>query len=57
MDFPANPKEKAGYHLEFCDEFLGKDLDRTKSSGRIKVRPGFVKWIIFGVIGPLRVMI
>jgi Glycosyl hydrolases family 16 len=30
MDFPANPKEKAGYHLEFCDEFLGTDLDRTK---------------------------
>ena len=30
MDFPANPKEKPGYHLEFSDEFDGSDLDLEK---------------------------
>jgi Glycosyl hydrolases family 16 len=30
MDFPANPTEKPGYRLEFCDEFSGTDLDQAK---------------------------
>jgi beta-glucanase (GH16 family) len=29
-DFPANPREKPGYCLEFHDEFSRPDLDRTK---------------------------
>ena len=29
-DFPANPREKAGYRLEFCDEFQGTELDTSK---------------------------
>lgn len=27
-DFPANPIEKAGYKLDFSDEFNGPTLDR-----------------------------
>ncbi|MFN3266270.1 MAG: glycoside hydrolase family 16 protein [Deinococcales bacterium] len=30
MDFPANPVQKAGYTLEFADEFEGNKLDTTK---------------------------
>jgi Glycosyl hydrolases family 16 len=30
MDFPANPKEKAGYRLEFFDEFEAGQLDNNK---------------------------
>ncbi|MEM6429624.1 MAG: glycoside hydrolase family 16 protein [Deinococcota bacterium] len=26
-DFPANPKDKAGYHLQFCDDFQGDSLN------------------------------
>ncbi|MCX0388825.1 hypothetical protein LI043_09105 [Clostridium perfringens] len=29
-DFPANPIEKAGYKLDFSDEFNGPTLDREK---------------------------
>ena len=29
-DFPANPKEKMGYSLEFSDEFQGESLDMSK---------------------------
>ncbi|MCA9840418.1 MAG: glycoside hydrolase family 16 protein [Trueperaceae bacterium] len=29
-DFPANPREKPGYHLVFCDEFEGSELDSSK---------------------------
>ena len=29
-DFPANPKEKASYHLVFCDDFGRTDLDTRK---------------------------
>ena len=29
-DFPANSREKAGYHLEFCDDFQGASLDTRK---------------------------
>jgi hypothetical protein len=30
MDFPANPREKPGYRLEFADEFDGTRLDTGK---------------------------
>lgn len=30
MDFPANPKDKPGYILEFSDDFEGNDLDTSK---------------------------
>jgi hypothetical protein len=30
MDFPANPKDKPGYVLEFSDEFEGVELDTSK---------------------------
>ncbi len=29
-DFPANPEEKEGYALEFCDNFQRAELDTTK---------------------------
>jgi hypothetical protein len=29
-DFPANPLDKAGYILEFHDEFEGSALDTSK---------------------------
>ena len=29
-DFPANPEEKEGYVLEFCDNFTGDALDKAK---------------------------
>ena len=29
-DFPANPQEKEGYELEFCDNFQGAELDTSK---------------------------
>jgi Glycosyl hydrolases family 16 len=60
MDFPANSKEKPGYHLEFCDEFEGSDLDRAKwfpymlphwsdlttSAARFEVGDGTLKLLI-----------
>jgi Glycosyl hydrolases family 16 len=60
MDFPANPKEKPGYHLEFADEFSGTTLDRTKwfphmlphwsdlatSAARFEVGDGTLKLLI-----------
>ena len=29
-EFPANPEEKEGYTLEFCDNFIGNELDTAK---------------------------
>lgn len=48
-DFPANPEEKAGYRLEFSDNFQGAGLDTDKwfphytyPSGAAERRPGRV---------------
>ncbi len=30
VDFPANPEEKAGYRLDFSDNFQGAGLDTDK---------------------------